>query len=110
MPKITRNRMGAGDSAGEPVNTAWYHRPIGEGPVWGEPYLGSATGIYWGGYGTTFYKPVADGEVAITSKIASNYLEGSDKLMELPTGIIIESVDFVPVHNVAFTAIYLPNI
>lgn len=51
------------DSAGEPVNTAWYHRPIGEGPVWGEPYLGSATGVYWGGYGTTFYKPVADGEV-----------------------------------------------
>ena len=42
-------------------------------------------------------------EQAITSKIVSNYLEGSDKLMELPTGIIIESVDFVPVHNVAFT-------
>lgn len=31
--------------------------------MWGEPYLGSATGVYWGGYGTTFYKPVADGEV-----------------------------------------------
>lgn len=52
------------DSAGEPVNTAWYHRPIDERPVWGEPYLGSATGVYWGGYRTTFYKPVADGEVA----------------------------------------------
>ena len=42
-------------------------------------------------------------EQAITSKIVSNYLEGSDKLMELPTGILIESVDFVSAHNVAFT-------
>ncbi|MBT97369.1 MAG: hypothetical protein CL902_01925, partial [Dehalococcoidia bacterium] len=58
---------GSIDSSGEPVNTYWYHSPIGEGPVWDEPYLGSATGVYWGGYGIPFYRTPADGEVADAS-------------------------------------------
>lgn len=53
--------LGSLDILGDPVNNGWYQRPLIEGPVWGEPYLGSATGVYWGGYGTPFHKPNPDG-------------------------------------------------
>ncbi len=49
------------DIGGDPINSGWYQRPIIEGPIWGEPYLGSATGVYWGGYGTPFFRPKPDG-------------------------------------------------
>ena len=38
---------GAIGANGIPIRSAWYHRPLDEGPVWGEPYLGSGTGVYW---------------------------------------------------------------
>lgn len=41
---------------GSPIRTDWYHRPLIEGPVWGEPYFGSGTSDYWAGYGTPFYR------------------------------------------------------
>ena len=35
----------------------WYHGPLEEdGPVWGEPYFGSGTKVYWAGFGVPFYR------------------------------------------------------
>ena len=42
--------------AGTPIRTAWYHRPLIEGPSWGEPFFGSDHTNYWGGFGAPFYR------------------------------------------------------
>jgi hypothetical protein len=41
---------------GNPIRTAWYNLPLTQGPVWGEPYLGSGGEVSWPGFGTPFYQ------------------------------------------------------
>ncbi|MBC8279337.1 MAG: cache domain-containing protein, partial [Chloroflexi bacterium] len=84
---------GSTDANGEIINSAWYHRPMNEGPVWGEPYLGSATGVYWGGYGTEFFTPPTDGEVADGSgRTPAGTIDVSLTLEQFQT--LVGAVDF----------------
>ena len=55
---------------GTPIRSAWYHRPLAEGPVWGEPYFGTATKVYWAGFGAPFYRvSSSDGAQALAGVI-----------------------------------------
>ena len=38
------------------ISTAWYHRPLNEGPVWSDPYFEYAAKRYYAGFGVPFFR------------------------------------------------------
>lgn len=73
-PTIPDGTLGSDNN---PISTAWYHRPLNEGPVWSDPYFEYAAKRYYAGFGVPFFRtdpasrePVAAGVVNASVSLA----------------------------------------
>ena len=62
---------GTTGSDNNPISTAWYHRPINEGPVWNDPYFEYAAKRYYAGFGVPFFRTDPGTGGAVTAGVVN---------------------------------------
>ncbi len=85
----------------------WYHRPITEGPVWLEPYLGRVAGTLLAEFGTPFYRKDQETKKPIPVGVISvNY--SLDEVRDLITSLELGKTGYGYLVSGQGTFIYHP--